>query len=62
MEPKDKKKGTLEFKAFERIQFLSHEGLLSFPFIFIKMYMNKLQQRTTLKKTSKRAAITGVNN
>lgn len=37
-------------------------GLVEFTLYFIKMYMNKLQQRTTLKKTSKQAAITGVKN
>lgn len=36
--------------------------ILSLSFYFIKIYRNKLQQRTTLKKTSKQAAITGVNN
>lgn len=68
---KDKKKVMLEFffSPKSRLSWFwknSHSHTLwrfvEFPLYFIKMYMNKLQQRTTLKKTSKRAAITGVNN
>lgn len=62
-EKKQETRGVGILFLFKEFIFSHISQFVEFPlYFFIKMYMNNLQQRTTLKKTSKQAAKTGVNN